>query len=274
MNNDKTGNETVEPPRQSFQDYGPGRFSRFESPLARDDMPRFHWSVPWSDLMMTMFVLFTVLFVYASSKMDYLQAFRGSVEFENVEQVSEVGTRSGDVETYNRHVPGILPDVGPQQLYEMMSAAVDDAGLQDVSVELEGDTIRISMHGPMLFDRFSADLNPQSEAFLATVAGIVAKASYNVTIHGHTDSTPVHTPQFDTNWELSTQRAVNVAKRLLALGRVNPRQITAAGHAMYKPRTPNMTAEGKLRNRRVEIELTRPEAPPPAQLIPDQGASQ
>lgn len=275
-NSDKTTTETesAPPARPVLPPSGPGRFGRFEEPDLYADMPRFHWSVPWSDLMMTMFVLFTVLFVYASSKMDYMQAFRGSVEFENVDHVSEVGTKPGDTETYSKPTPGLLPEVGPQQLYETINAAVNEAALMDVDVELDGDTIRISMHGPLLFDRFSADLNPGAEAFLATVAKIIAKANYGVTIHGHTDSTPVHTPEFDTNWELSTQRAVNVAKRLIALGHVDPRQITAAGHSMYRPRTPNISAEGKLRNRRVEIELTRPEAPPEADLFPPQGDQQ
>ena len=153
--------------------------------------------------------------------------------------------------------------MGPRELSETISAAVAESGLTDVNVELEGDTIRISMHGPMLFDRFKADLNPGGIQFLNAVARIVAKARYDVVIHGHTDSTPVHTPEFDTNWELSTQRAVNVAKRLIASNRVNPAQITVAGHSMFKPRAPNMSPEGKLRNRRVEIELKRPQVPEP-----------
>lgn len=227
------------------------------------DIPNIHWSVPWADLMMTMFVLFTVLFVYASAKMDYLQAFRGHVEFESVDNLSEVGGKPGEVPVYDKHVPGLLPDIGPQQLYESSRAAVTDSGVKDVTVELDGDTVRISMHGPMLFDRFEAEVKPGGYKFLETVAGIVAKARYDVHVHGHTDNTPVHTPRYDTNWELSTARAANVAKLLLAGGRLDPAQISVTGHAMYKPRTPNLTPEGKLRNRRVEIELKRPDAPPP-----------
>lgn len=256
-------------------DQGAAR-SRRPNPLLDDDdeneeMPEFHWSVPWSDLMMTMFVLFTVLFVYASSKVDFMKAFRGHVEYENVDQISEIGAHSGPSEVFERPKPGNLPSIGPRELSESISAAVAESGVTDVNVELEGDTIRISMHGPMLFDRFKADLNPGGIQFLNAVARIVAKARYDVVIHGHTDSTPVHTPEFDTNWELSTQRAVNVAKRLIAANHVNPAQITVAGHSMYKPRAPNMSPEGKLRNRRVEIELKRPQVPESAN---PQGAPQ
>ncbi|MCK9240848.1 OmpA family protein [Desulfocurvus sp.] len=225
------------------------------------DVPEVHWSVPWADLMMTMFVLFTVLFVYASAKMDYLQAFRGHVEFENVDRVSEVGARRGEVPVYDRHVPGLLPETGPQKLFESVSAAVTESALTDVHVEWEGDTVRISMHGPMLFDRFDARVRPEGLRFLSTVSAIAAKARYDVHVHGHTDNTPVHTPEYPTNWELSTARAQSVARVLMDTGRVDPARITVSGHAMYKPRTPNLTPESRLRNRRVEIELKRPEAP-------------
>ncbi|WP_461209035.1 OmpA/MotB family protein [Desulfocurvus sp. DL9XJH121] len=262
---DKESQEQGQPrPRRSPRSFD-------QDPFLDEDMPEFHWSVPWSDLMMTMFVLFTVLFVYASSKVDYMKAFRGHVEYENVDQLSELGSKKGENQVFQKNVPGVLPDVGPQEIREMVSAAVQEAGLQDVVVEMEGDTIRISMHGPMLFDRFQADIKPGGVQFLNTVARIVAKARYDVIVHGHTDSTPVHTPQFDTNWELSAQRAVNVAKQLIAANDVNPAQITVAGHSMYKPRAPNLSSEGKSRNRRVEIELKRPEAPEPAE---PQGAIQ
>ncbi len=225
------------------------------------DLPQIHWSVPWADLMMTMFVLFTVLFVYASAKMDFLQAFRGHVEFENVDRVSQVGGKPGDVPVYDKHIPGLLPDIGPQEIEESVSAAVAETGLTDVTVEQVGDTVRISMHGPMLFDAFDAEVKPGGYRFLSAVSQIAAKARYDVHVHGHTDSTPVHTPQFDTNWELSTARALSVAKILIANGRIDPAQVSVTGHSMYKPRTPNLTPEGKARNRRVEIELKRPEAP-------------
>jgi chemotaxis protein MotB len=195
--------------------------------------------------------------------MDYLQAFRGHVEFENVDRISEVGARKGEVPVYDRHVPGLLPETGPQKLFESVSAAVTESALTDVHVELDGDTVRISMHGPMLFDRFDARVQPEGLRFLAAVAAIAAKASYDVHVHGHTDNTPVHTPEYPTNWDLSVARALNVARVSMDAGHVDPGRITVSGHSMYKPRTPNLTPESRLRNRRVEIELKRPEAPAP-----------
>ncbi|NJB67698.1 chemotaxis protein MotB [Desulfobaculum xiamenense] len=223
-----------------------------------DDMPTFHWSVPWADLMMTMFVMFTVLFVYASAKRDFLLAFRGHVQQERVEEASQVGRHEGEVPVYEFPKTGISPSPGPHQLFEMCKATVEESGLRDVSVELEGETIRLSMHGPLLFERTQADIKPDGLRFLDMVARVIAKARYDVGVHGHTDNFPVHTERYDTNWELSTARATNVARYLIERHGVPPESVTVCGHSMYRPSAPNLSPEGKSRNRRVEIALTRP----------------
>jgi chemotaxis protein MotB len=227
----------------------------------QQEMPSMHWSVPWSDLMMTMFILFTVLFVYASAKRDFLQAFRGHVTHERVEEVDEVGRQKGPVSVYDMPTPGRMPSIGPHQLFEMARAALSESGVKDVKVELAGDRVLISMHGPALFDRLEAELKPEAKDFLDAVSDVIKKARYRVVVHGHTDNYPVSTPRFDTNWELSAQRAVNVVRYLVEEQDAPPAMFTAAGHSMYEPAAPNLTDEGKARNRRVEIEFKRPEIP-------------
>ncbi len=255
---------STEPAQRSGRRQNPQAL--LEDLLETPEVPAVHWSVTWADLMMTMFILFTVLFVYASAKRDFLQAFRGHVRHEPLQQASStVGSQRGPVAVYDMPTPGALPDVGPQQLFEMTSAAITNQGGEDVTVELDGDAVRISLHGPMLFGRTRADVSPAARPLLRTVARIVAKARYEVHVHGHTDNFPVATPDYPTNWELSAARAVNVARVLIEDAGLNPALVSATGHSMYKPRTPNVTAENKAENRRVEILLTRPKTPEPTE---------
>jgi chemotaxis protein MotB len=225
------------------------------------EMPSLHWSVPWSDLMMTMFILFTVLFVYASAKRDFLEAFRGHVAHEQTRETNDVGRRQGPVSVYDLPAPGQLPSIGPQQLFEMAKASIDETGIKDVQIEMAGDRVLISMHGPALFDRLEAELKPEAMMFLDAISDIIKKARYLVNVHGHTDNFPVSTANFSTNWELSTQRAVNVVRYLVEERGAPPAIFTASGHSMFKPAAPNLSDEGKDRNRRVEIEFKRPEIP-------------
>ena len=71
---------------------------------------------------------------------------------------------------------------------------------------------------------------------------------------GHTDNLPIKTARFPSNWELSTGRAVEVAK-LLAAGGMKPELVGAAGYAEFAPLAGNETPEGRAQNRRIEIIL-------------------
>ena len=71
---------------------------------------------------------------------------------------------------------------------------------------------------------------------------------------GHTDNVPIKTSRFPSNWELSTARAVEVA-RLLVAGGMKPEVIGAAGYAEFDPVAQNDTPMNKALNRRIEIIL-------------------
>ena len=73
-------------------------------------------------------------------------------------------------------------------------------------------------------------------------------------VAGHTDSDRIRTRRFPSNWELSTARAVNVAKYMQQMG-MKPERLSAAGYAQYSPVAPNDSPENKALNRRIEIVL-------------------
>ena len=73
-------------------------------------------------------------------------------------------------------------------------------------------------------------------------------------VSGFTDDTPTNSPTY-TNWNLSTERAVNVVKTLIAQG-FSPERVFAAGFGEFHPRVPNTSEENRRLNRRVEIGIT------------------
>jgi len=74
-----------------------------------------------------------------------------------------------------------------------------------------------------------------------------------VAIEGHTDSDPIKYSTWKSNWELSTGRALAVLHYLIDEGNVAPALLSVAGYGEYRPVASNDTAEGKKKNRRVEI---------------------
>jgi len=207
-----------------------------------------HWSVPWSDLMMTMFVMFAVLFSSLLNERDVLEAFQ-----------PEVGT---DVKTTVMKPKRGLSfgefELSPDRLFEISKQAVEEASLEDVTVILEEDkTVRVSIRGPLFFDLGKADLKTETQDFLKKISMVLRKTSNEVHVVGHTDNFPIRNALFQTNWELSVIRASRVARYLIEAGKLEPGRFSILGHSMYRPVAPNTTEENKQKNRRVEIIITR-----------------
>ena len=107
----------------------------------------------------------------------------------------------------------------------------------------------------ILFDSGRADLKSGGETTLTEVAQVLREiTNREFQIAGHTDNVPIRSRRFRSNWELSAQRATNVARFLIEQG-VAANRISAAGYADTQPVSSNETDEGRAQNRRIEIVL-------------------
>lgn len=111
----------------------------------------------------------------------------------------------------------------------------------------------IRLNDKMLFSAGSAIIKEDVLSTLDTIAEQLAKLDNYIIIEGHTDSTPIHTAQFPSNWELSTARATNIINYLVKTDKLSPKRLSAVGYGEYVPIAPNTTFEGKTLNRRVDI---------------------
>lgn len=112
-----------------------------------------------------------------------------------------------------------------------------------------------------MFDSGSAQLNEDIKPLLDIIADSLKFYRGLVMVEGHTDNVPINTPRYPSNWELSTSRAVSVLKYWIDNKMLLPGDVVAAGYADTKPIDTNETAEGRAKNRRVEIlVLSREEA--------------
>ncbi len=128
-------------------------------------------------------------------------------------------------------------------------------------VQIVGD--RFVFQSEVLFDSGSATLKPQGEEQLATFARTLQEIIKDIPddlpwilrVDGHTDKRPINTPAFPSNWELSSARAITVARFLVANG-LPAGRVAAAGFAEFRPLDPADTEEAYRRNRRIELKLT------------------
>ena len=120
----------------------------------------------------------------------------------------------------------------------------------------DGLVIRL-LTDKLLFASGSATVQPAGRGLLAKVGGLLrAESRHAIRVRGFTDPIPIHTAAFPSNWELSAGRAASVVRAFAGAG-VAPERMEAAGRASLDPVTSNATAEGRARNRRVEVLLPR-----------------
>jgi chemotaxis protein MotB len=105
----------------------------------------------------------------------------------------------------------------------------------------------------ILFDPGKTDLKPAGKDAIAQVTSILSGIEgRKFQVAGHTDNIPIKSAKFKSNWELSTARAVEVTKLMIADG-MDAKRLSAAGFADELPVGDNATDEGRRSNRRIEI---------------------
>jgi chemotaxis protein MotB len=128
-------------------------------------------------------------------------------------------------------------------------------------IRIVGD--RFVFQSEVFFDSSQAVLLPEGRAELDQLATalldldkkIPAEIPWVLRVDGHTDSRPISSPQFPSNWELSASRAISVVQYLISKG-VSPQRLVAAGFGEFQPIDPDKTEDAYKRNRRIELKLT------------------
>lgn len=131
--------------------------------------------------------------------------------------------------------------------------------VQEAKTSIEQDNLVVTLDSKILFDLGSADLKESSRETLDKVAEAFAEYEDRpVAVEGHTDTIPIRTERFPSNWHLSAARAVSVIEYLTENHDIAPKRFIAAGFGEHHPVVPNTSAENREQNRRVEIVLYPP----------------
>ncbi|KHF39653.1 flagellar motor protein MotS [Halalkalibacter okhensis] len=231
------------------------------------------WMVTFSDLMTLILVFFILLFSMSVVDAQKFRAIADSfnqrqifeympsaIEFDNPsdERMEEIkdpfDEEEFDVESEsdasNAAMDELLKEVNEfleeNELTELISATRDDRG---VVLVLQERT---------LFETAEAELLPEAEPFLSKVGTLLRAIPNSVKVEGHTDSRPISTYRYPSNWELSGARASSVIRFLIETHNLEPDRFIATGYGDTRPVVPNTTVENLQLNRRVVIVISDP----------------
>jgi DNA-binding response OmpR family regulator/outer membrane protein OmpA-like peptidoglycan-associated protein len=170
---------------------------------------------------------------------------------ENVEHIQNMGRI---VNSPRQHVSDSPERASLDQMQkELQSALATQIGRHTVSVTPTKEGIVVSLKEAGFFNSGSAALRPEAIPTLNDIVKVIGPSQLRVRIEGHTDDVPIHTAQYDSNWELSTSRATEIIKLLITRYSIVPNRLSASGYGEYFPVASNQSADGRSQNRRVDL---------------------
>jgi chemotaxis protein MotB len=219
------------------------------------------WLAAFGDLMSLLLCFFVLLLSMSSMDAKKISEAIGSLS--GAMSVLEGGTKT---EVSKKRIQESTPieaqDESSDAVNRVAQAVIDANEMMEkghgpaISVEEAQEGFVIELPASLLFKSGSATIeNEDAILFLKRIALIVEELpnTMQVSVQGHTDNQgPGKSSVFKDNWELSSARAISVLQELLLDG-VDPKRISAAGFAEYKPLATNVTKAGREKNRRVEL---------------------
>ncbi len=144
-----------------------------------------------------------------------------------------------------------------EELAEKIQEAVDEKNMgKEIDIEFTAQYVQLTLKGALLFDSGSTLLKDEAKPVLDQVGLILERyASGLIEIEGHTDNVPMSGAKYSNNDELSSGRALSVFNYLLEITDLDPANVKHSGRGEYLPVADNSTAEGRMKNRRVEIKI-------------------
>ncbi|MBI2890181.1 MAG: OmpA family protein [Nitrospirae bacterium] len=213
------------------------------------------WLASFGDLVTNLMVFFVMLVSISTIDEKKLAAVAGAIQDE-----------IGGVEIPERKIS--------EDLIQDINRLISLADLQDViTVNQRPDGILLTAKGEAFFASGSAELLPEARRKMTKVVEHLVSISYNVEVIGHSDTVPIRTEQFPSNWELSGARATNFVRYFIESG-FAPNRIRAIAAADTLPVAPDYTEEGvplpqnQALNRRIDIMIYSTAPAPTEKMAP------
>ncbi len=215
------------------------------------------WLVTYGDMVTLLMVFFVLMF--SASKIN-------EEKYDLVAQSISQGFDSPgpDASTNPTTAASQTAESPLEEAKDKFDELVIERNLQgEMSASLSPYGLKIELSSNSLFNSGSADVKGSMQSSLTDLSGIIqglGEDDYIVEVEGHTDNVPIKTAKFPSNWELSSLRAVNVAKLFESMG-VQKNQLSAIAYADTRPKLPNLDTNGsplpenQAKNRRVVVHV-------------------
>lgn len=200
-------------------------------------------------IMLSFFILLTSFSSLDASKVTrFVSSFSNAVSVLNHGKSIEKGDTMLDAEfTIQARKNAIA------ELFEKVRQVSSELGLEDIMMQTTKHGVVMTLKDSLLFESAKADLSYDAYPRLDKIGRLIQRIDVPVEIEGHTDSRPIHTQRFPSNWELSTARAVTVLRYFIEMKKIDVQRLSAVGFSEYHPVAANDSPVHQAINRRVNF---------------------
>ena len=226
-----------------------------ECPQCEEGLPG--WMATFSDLCTLLMTFFVLLLSFSTMDIIKFKQMAGSMEKAFGYTTEAKGTFENKAstpvsiqlsESENKMLDNL--EIGNKIKKDVKSLGLD----KDVEIEVSDEGVMMRLKGKAAFPPGKATVNKKILPLIAKVANILKEhPDYYLKVLGHTDNIPIKSPKYESNWELSSARAVRVIRVLVEKYHISPKRLTAIGYGDTRPLVPNTTPANRAKNRRVEF---------------------
>jgi len=218
------------------------------------------WLLTYADLITLLLIFFVLMYSVTSARLQQVEKVamvinQQATGGQSMMQYQQQGTPQ---QLQAMQAKQIQEETSLEQIVKLLQQYIKEHNLTaEVSVNLNQEGVVVSFEDVALFSSGSADLSTQSRQIIDAMATPILNVSNEVRVEGFTDDVPISTPQYPSNWELSTARATSVLQELLHGVKFPAQRLSASGYGQYRPRVPNNSDQNRQLNRRVDLVVLR-----------------
>lgn len=243
--------------------------ARKKKPPEHENLER--WLVSYGDFITLLFATFVVLYALSQTDVSELakidkslqKAFSKSSILEGNDSILESGQNIMDAMNGNSFIQELMTEYISQkyesQSFEQIEKSVEqlkkEGEISGVDAKITDQGLLFTFDERYLFASGSAELSPASKKLLDKIGVLIYEkfVMHCIRVEGHTDSMPIASAKYPSNWELSSARACSIVRYLIGRFKFNPALFTAVGYADTRPANPKKPEPTSVKNRRVEI---------------------
>jgi chemotaxis protein MotB len=205
------------------------------------------WAVTYGDLMNYLMIFFLMLFSFSMTKSDKSSSRKYEESLVNIQ-------RSFGGKADQKQLERAKAQENESKVENNLKQNAALANL--VQIQSNERKVKLVLTEGVLFSSGKADLKDPAKKVLAPIAAELKKVPNDIVIEGHTDNVPIKSGRYTSNWELSMARAYSVLQYLQEQG-ISEKHLAGLGYGDTRPVADNATADGRARNRRIEISLMK-----------------